>query len=309
MDSNNNDVVKDAKFYLKNFFAIFGNWFLAIVYTIFPFLLKRKSVENKVILITGAGSGLGQLLSVEFAKLGAIIVAWDINETNLNKTKKLVEETGSKCFNYIVDVSKKSNIYEASKKVREEVGFVFMLINNAGIVTGKDFLELKDEEIELTMNVNAMAHIWSCKAFLPEMVQRNEGHLVSIASLAGNVGVNRLTDYCASKFCAVGFEESLRLELFANNSNVKSTVVCPAYINTGMFEGVKSLIPLLDPKYVVEKIVDSILKDQMIIVLPRSMYFMLILKQILPSLSGANLVKVLGVDTSMNQFVGRNKNK
>ena len=103
-----------------------------------------------------------------------------------------------------------------------------------------------------TMNINAMAHFWTCKAFLPSMCQRNHGHIVSIASLAGkvflnfiryeslytntyfycshtgNVGVNKLTDYSASKFCAVGFEEALRLELFANNyDGVKSTIVSP----------------------------------------------------------------------------------
>lgn len=78
------------------------------------------------------------------------------------------------------------------------------------------------------MNVNAMAHFWTCKAFVPDMMKRNHGHIVSIASLAGCVGVNKLTDYCASKFTAVGFEESLRLELFAlGYDNVHSTCVCP----------------------------------------------------------------------------------
>ena len=131
-----------------------------------------------------SGNGLGQLMSIEFAKLGAVIVAWDINDEGLNKTKRkfsslrskplesehfqinsislkknfvffskftsigLVEEAGSKCYIYNVDISSKENIYRAGERVKQEAGPVYMLINNAGIVSGKNFLDLKDEEIE-----------------------------------------------------------------------------------------------------------------------------------------------------------------
>lgn len=79
------------------------------------------------------------------------------------------------------------------------------------------------------------------------MLNRNRGHIVTIASIAGWIGVNGLSDYCASKFGAVGFNESLRFELRAMKSNVKSTCICPYFINTGMFNGVRSKIPLLLP--------------------------------------------------------------
>ena len=79
------------------------------------------------------------------------------------------------------------------------------------------------------------------KAFLPAMVARNSGHIVSIASSAGLFGVTGLADYCASKFAAVGFDESLRFELEAmGKTGVHTTVVCPYYINTGMFDGVRT---------------------------------------------------------------------
>ncbi|PRD29453.1 UNVERIFIED_CONTAM: Short-chain dehydrogenase/reductase family 16C member 6 [Trichonephila clavipes] len=81
----------------------------------------------------------------------------------------------------------------------------------------------------------------TCKAFLPDMMAENKGHIVSIASLAGIAGATRLTDYCASKFAAVGFEESLRLELYDEGyTGIHSTVVCPFFINTGMFDGANS---------------------------------------------------------------------
>lgn len=79
------------------------------------------------------------------------------------------------------------------------------------------------------------------KAFLPDMMERNHGHIVNIASSAGLVGVTGLADYCASKFAAVGFDESLRFELeYLKKDGIHTTVVCPFFINTGMFEGAKT---------------------------------------------------------------------
>ena len=85
-----------------------------------------------------------------------------------------------------------------------------------------------------------MAHFWTLKAFLPEMMENNRGHVVQIASSAGLFGVPGLTDYCASKFGAVGVTESLKLELYKQNKDINVTLVCPYFIATGMFEGVVS---------------------------------------------------------------------
>ena len=95
-------------------------------------------------------------------------------------------------------------------------------------------MELTDEQVQKTMDVNIMAHMWLAKAFLPEMIRTNCGHIVTISSAAGILGVNGLADYCASKFAAFGFDESIRLELKAQNiTGVHTTCVCPYYINTG----------------------------------------------------------------------------
>ncbi len=95
--------------------------------------------------------------------------------------------------------------------------------------------------IEKTFQVNTMAHLWLGKAFLPSMIEKNHGHVVTIASMAGKFGMAGLCDYCASKFAAVGFDESLRNELVhMGKDNVHTTVVCPYFINTGMFDGVQT---------------------------------------------------------------------
>merc|ERR1711994_485700 len=86
-----------------------------------------------------------------------------------------------------------------------------------------------------------LAHFWTLKAFLPAMISRKDGHIVNVASLAGHSGTNKLVDYCSSKFAAVGLDESLRVELFVQGHSeyIKTTVVCPYYISTGMFAGVQ----------------------------------------------------------------------
>lgn len=118
------------------------------------------------------------------------------------------------------------------------------------------------------------------KEFMPNMLEKNHGHIVTVASMAGHFGTAGLCDYCASKFAVVGFDESLRNELERmKKTGVKTTVVCPYYIKTGMFDGVKSnMIPLLKPEYVADKIVEAVLTDQKVLMLPRIMYLISALK-------------------------------
>ena len=94
------------------------------------------------------------------------------------------------------------------------MGHVSILVNNDGIVSGTALLDTPDSKIIRTFDVNILAHFWTLKAFLPAMISRQDGHIVNVASLAGHSGINKLVDYCASKFAAVGLDESLRVELF-----------------------------------------------------------------------------------------------
>ncbi|KGL99480.1 Epidermal retinol dehydrogenase 2, partial [Charadrius vociferus] len=206
----------------------------SLVFLVVP--KRKKNVSGEIVLVTGAGSGIGRLLSLKFASLGATVVLWDINQEGLKETSRLARENGAvRVHCYICDCSKRQDVYRVADQVKKEVGDVSILVNNAGIVTGKRFIDSPDSLVEKTMEVNTMAHFWTYKAFLPAMIASNHGHLVSIASSAGLIGVNRLADYCASKFAAVGFAESVDLEMrVLGKSGVKTTTVCPYVINTGM---------------------------------------------------------------------------
>ncbi|NXH10424.1 RDHE2 dehydrogenase, partial [Bucco capensis] len=283
----------------------------SLVFLVVP--RRKKSVNGEIVLITGAGSGIGRLLSVKFASLGATVVLWDINEEGLKETSRLVRKNGAvRVHSYICDCSKRQDIYRVADQVKKEVGDVSILVNNAGIVTGKAFLDCPDSLVEKTMEVNIMAHFWTYKAFLPAMIASNHGHLVSIASSAGLVGNNRISDYCASKFAAVGFTESVYLEMRdLGKTGVKTTIVCPFFIATGMFDGCKTrwptLLPMLEPEYVAEKIISAVRQEQEIVIIPRSLYFLIPLKHILPGKAALLVRDYLGLSRMMDSFKGRAK--
>ncbi|XP_077391887.1 epidermal retinol dehydrogenase 2-like isoform X4 [Festucalex cinctus] len=246
---------------------------------------KRKNISGEVVLITGAGSGIGRLMAQEFAAHSTTVVLWDINQEGMKETARLAKQNGAiRVHYYLCDCSDKNEVYRVADQVKREVGDVSILVNNAGIVTGKKFMDAPDSLIEKTMEVNIMAHFWTYKAFLPAMIANNHGHLVSIASSAGLIGVNGLADYCASKFAAVGFAESVGLELLATGKDgIKTTIVCPYFINTGMFDGCQTkwprLLPILDPNYAAKKIIQAVLTDQIFLLMPKSMYIIAALKK------------------------------
>lgn len=143
-------------------------WYIirAIVLFFIPKCLRFKDVSNDIVLITGGASGLGRLMAIRFAKLGAKVVIWDLNAAGLEETAKMIEELRSKkesvgkCHYYQVDISNRFNVYAAADRVKQEIGTVSIVVNNAGIVTGKRFLECQDEQIIKTFDVNTLAHFW-----------------------------------------------------------------------------------------------------------------------------------------------------
>eukprot|EP01137_Pigoraptor_chileana_P010434 Opistho-2@60068 len=272
---------------------------------------KRKSVSSDIVLVTGAGSGIGRLTALGFARHGATVVLWDINGEAVRRVADEVRASGKgRAVHYQVDLSRREDVYAVAAAVKRDVGDVTILVNNAGIVTGKPFLDSPDHLIEKTFQVNTVSHFWTVKAFLPAMLARNRGHVVTVASSAGTVGVARLIDYCSSKFGAVGFDEALRMELSKHGkTGVKTTVVCPYFIRTGMFDGASTrfplILPFLEPEYVADKIVDAVRTNQAILMLPRILYVMPFLRGILPTRAFDAAVHFLGANDTMDDFKGR----
>ena len=266
-------------------------------------------LRNQIVLITGGARGIGFLMAREAIAKGATVVLWDINAEGL---KSAVERLGASAHGYVVDITDRHAVYAAADVVREEVGVVDVLINNAGIVTGKSFLELPDEMIQRTFDVNAISLFWTARAFLPDMVKRNRGHVVTVASSAGLIGVATLADYCASKFAAVGFDESLRFEMKKYSPGVRTTVICPFFIDTGMFDGAKSrfplVLPILKEQAVANRVINAIEKNRQRVFMPRILQPMLILKA-LPTDLLDSFVNFFGVSEAMDDFQGHGASK
>ncbi|XP_055968001.1 epidermal retinol dehydrogenase 2 isoform X2 [Sorex fumeus] len=239
----------------------------SLVFTAVP--RRRKNVAGEIVLITGAGSGLGRLLALKFARLGSVLVLWDINKEGNEETLRLAREAGAaQVHAYTCDCSRKEEVYRVADQ--------------------------------------------TYKAFLPAMLAENHGHLVCISSAAGLVGINGLADYCASKFAAFGFAESVLVELFGQKKGgIKTTIVCPFFINTGMFDGCSTgfplLLPILEPEYAANKIVDAILQEQVYLYMPRFLYIVMILKSLLPTKTAQLVLEYMGGLNLMDHFVGQKK--
>ena len=192
--------------------------------------------------------------------------------------------------------------------MRTAHGPVDILVNNAGVVSGQPLLDLSDERIETTFRVNALAPFWVTRAFLPAMLAQGAGHIVIVASAAGLIGSPRLTDYAASKHAAVGFAEALRMELRQGAPALRVTVVCPSYIDTGMFEGVTTrfsrLLPILKEDDVVTAVLQAIQRDRPSVLLP-FMVRTLPAMRLLPTRAFDRVADLLGVTSQMNGFTGR----
>ncbi len=231
-------------------------------------------LAGSTVLVTGAASGIGRLLSLEVARRGARPVLWDLSAEGLAAVAEELVALGADPLSAVVDVGEPFSVSAAADQLLAQVGAVDILVNNAGVVSGKPITELGVEEIERTFRVNVLSNYWTSRAFLPAMIRRNRGHVVTVASAAGLVGVARQTDYSASKHAAFGFDESLRVEMAHRAPGVITTVVCPYYIDTGMFDGVQSspLLPILKEDHVVAKMVRAIERDRRTLFMPPLLY-------------------------------------
>ncbi|NXC54601.1 DHB11 dehydrogenase, partial [Aleadryas rufinucha] len=135
---------------------------------------RRKSLSGELVLITGAGHGVGRATALEFAKRQSRLVLWDINKVMAHSCPHSV----SSGHNFV--------LFFSLQKVKKDIGDVTILVNNAGVITAADFLSTQDHQIERMFEVNILGHMWTTRAFLPVMMNNNYGHIVTVASAAGH---------------------------------------------------------------------------------------------------------------------------
>lgn len=267
------------------------------------------SFKNKTVLVTGAASGIGYLLGEKaLLKDAGHLIMWDVNEDQLFVTASQLSGQGFSVSTNKVDVSNADQVQKAANGVLKEFGKIDILFNNAGIVVGKSFHEHSTEDIDRTIDINVKGLMYVARAFLPAMMDTNSGHIINITSAAGLTPNPGMTVYAASKWAAVGWAESLKLEVESTHPGVKFLNVMPSYIDTGMFEGVKAprLTPLLDPDVITTKIIEYVEKEKTHLKAPFMVKTTLFFRGVLPTrLYDFIAGKVFKVYESMETFKGR----
>jgi short-subunit dehydrogenase len=268
---------------------------------------KMSKIQGKTALITGGAQGMGRAVAELLLKKGARqVILWDIRPELLEKTAAEIRGHGFTVVTDVVDVSRTSDVIAAAARA-EAAGPVDILINNAGIIVGKNFVDHTHDDIDRTMAINTSALMHLTREILPGMLARRSGHIVNIASAGGMTPNPRMAAYCASKWAVIGWSDTLRVEMERGKTGVKVTTVTPYYVDTGMFAGVRSpLLPLVKTPNAARAIVRGIEWDRIFVRMPWSIYLMPLMRGLLPGrLYDWVVGDGLRVYHTMDHFTGR----
>ncbi|CAG0990530.1 MAG: SDR family NAD(P)-dependent oxidoreductase [Candidatus Methanoperedens sp.] len=209
-------------------------------------------LENKSVIVTGSGRGIGEYIAKRLAREGANVIVTGRTARDIENVSKEINDAGGRSIFIKGDVTIEKDVKEVIHKTIKEFGKVDMLVNNAGKGLKKYIWETGVEEFEEVMDVNVKGTFLYMKNIIPEM-ENSKGLIINISSGAGKEGIPELGAYCASKFAVIGLTESAALEV----NNVKIVALCPGSVDTGMF---KRLFPGekadLKPEEVAQKVAD-----------------------------------------------------
>jgi all-trans-retinol dehydrogenase (NAD+) len=198
------------------------------------------NLKNKIVLVTGAAKGIGLATVKRLLKKEAKVVLWDFQPDDLNTAVQSLKNDGHDVFSQVCDVTNKEQVYHNAEVIKKEIGDIDILINNAGTVYTGYMLDRSDAELENMINVNFTSMIYTIRAFMPAMLEKNKGHIVNISSASSLIGAPKLAIYAATKWAVMGLTESLRMEAIKmGKKGVKFSSVHPNFLKKGLFEGTK----------------------------------------------------------------------
>jgi len=269
-----------------------------------------REISGRRVLITGGAGGLGHAIARRFGAARAELVLTDVVKATLDDMVADFVRRGVSCRGYVVDVTDVAAIAQLREQLHAEAGAVNVLVNNAGIVHGGPFLDVPVEKHLRTYRVNVEGGVAMTHAFLPDLIASEEGHLVNVASASGFVGLPFGSTYASSKWAVIGLSESLRLELKKlGHGHVGVTSVCPSYVDTGMFAGVKppKLTRFLTPDKVAEQVVAAVRHNRAFVLEPWLVKVTPFLVNTLPQPVADLVSDAFGATTGMKSWHGRER--
>lgn len=264
-------------------------------------------IQDKTILITGGCSGIGKIMARRCLEKGAAqVIIWDINEAAIASTVEELSALG-KVFGHKADISSPESVDAAYEATKAACGDVDLLINNAGIITNnKTFAEQTDKDIIRTIDINTKGAMFVTLRYIKDMKVRGVGHICNITSSAGMLALPKMALYTSSKWAALGWSESVRIELEREKSPVKITTIAPYFINTGMFDGIHSFFKIQDPEKVAKKALAAVERNCGYRGIPFSSHFIRLMQGIFPyRIFNFLFGDVCGLFTVMDHFTGR----
>lgn len=194
-----------------------------------------KSLDNKVVVVTGAGSGIGRAIAQNAAGKGALLALSDVDEAGLAETVDLVKNAGAReVRSDRLDVADRAAMATYAASVAEHFGRVNVVVNNAGVALAGNFEEMEYDDFEWIVGINFWGVINGTKEFLPHLIASGDGHVVNLSSLFGLLSIPGQSAYNATKYAVRGFSEALREELLMAGHPVGVTVVHPGGIKTAI---------------------------------------------------------------------------
>ncbi|SFC29077.1 hypothetical protein SAMN04487968_10564 [Nocardioides terrae] len=237
-----------------------------------------KSLKDKVVVITGAGSGIGRALAVDIARRGGLLALSDVNEAGLAETVELVKQAGTpQVKSDLLDVADREAFRTYADDVLAHFGRVNVVVNNAGVALSGRVEDLDWDDIDWIIGIDLWGVIHGTKLFLPALIASGDGHVVNISSLFGLISMPDQAFYNAAKYAVRGFTEALREEMLIDGHRVAVTSVHPGGIKTSVARSARysakddatksakffdEKLAKMEPERAAEIIVKGILKDQ-----------------------------------------------
>lgn len=193
------------------------------------------SLAGKIVIVTGAASGIGLATARRFARDGAKVAVWDINEEGAKRAAADLVAAGGKAIASRVDVSNRAQANAGVERVHSELGPVQILVNNAGITDFCSFMDITEENWDRVMSINLKSMLVCTQAVLPDMLAVKWGRIINISSSSAQTGSARMTAYAASKGGVIAFTKALAQELAQTGITVNN--IPPGFVDTPMLRG------------------------------------------------------------------------